>query len=177
MHIKFPLKITFALLAALTALIAFDIFLLQGGFGSYAAAKVMEQRGTEQMSMEAQKSPYQPAQKENKGNLVAESLTVTSKSDDGIFHTGSKIEIVCTLKNDSDAPLRNFRSLVRTPYEEITSAYTKILAAGETLALNGSFVPQNSGITVIACRGDVDKEINEADETDNRKVRTLYITP
>lgn len=186
MHIKFPLKITFALLAALVILIILDIFLLQGGFGLYAVAKTRGQRDTEQINTKqmtveqigakGQKSSYQLTQEKNKENLVAESLTIVSKSDDGVFRAGSKIEITCVLKNDSDAVLRNFRSLVRTPYEEITSVYTKTLAAGETLTLNGSFVPQNSGITVVACRGDADKETDEADETDNREIRILYIS-
>ena len=65
--------------------------------------------------------------------------------------------------------------MIRTNEKEIKSVVTPTLKAGKTIIVEGSFVPENDGVLIVACRSDVDEKIEEKNEGDNKSIEALYI--
>lgn len=110
--------------------------------------------------------------KDSKDNIRIEEFDV-SQEKPGLFSKGAAIQFSCLIRNDSPSS-KKIKSLVRTSKKEI-AAETRALASGEALSLKGSYTPEESGVVIVACRADVDQQISESDEKDNREIAALYI--
>lgn len=110
-------------------------------------------------------------------NLKIIEFKVNLHENRQLYKTGAQIDTLCIIENTSEKPIKNFISLIRTPAKEIASVFTKSLAAGQKITLKGSFTPELAGTTIFACRADVDHQIEEPDENDNREVKVIYVQP
>lgn len=156
------------MLASISSLVFLDIHLLAKGFFS------------EPQKIEIKKRPA--AIKEDSGvnfeeNLNVKDFTIISKSSDDYFRKDSPVEVSCAIENNSNLPVENFKSLIRSNKGEISSQITEKLEPNETITLKGVWTPETSGIVYLACRTDVDAQIPEASENDNREFAAIYALP
>lgn len=107
-------------------------------------------------------------------NIRVEKFSAMSKNAD-VFRKNSPIEISCEIKNQSKITIKNLNSVIRASNGGFSVANTKTLAPDESVTIKGEFIPKESGVTVAACRADVDERIEEKNENDNREVVALYI--
>lgn len=108
-------------------------------------------------------------------NLQAKDFSVKSTSEDGVFRKSKPINVSCKIENNSDKNARNFKALIRTPKVEIKSKYFDVLKPQKQILLEGSFTPENTGVTLVACRADSGFELKEANENDNREIVAVYV--
>lgn len=161
------------MLAALAILICTDIAIFQGGL-SVAKAGTIPQRAR----MAAPKENSADAAR-TKNNLKVGGLKFSpadEKNAPEFFRKGEKIKISCAIKNESQAALKNFRALIRTPNKEIAAETVKKLNPQKEFELSGDFTPETEGLFIVACRGDSGKQIAESDENDNREAVALHVS-
>jgi len=108
-------------------------------------------------------------------NLVSSNLKISSEAEDKGYHVGIPIHIACTIKNSSEFEAAHSRALIRSQFGDIASEERETIAPDESVTFEGTFTPEKSRITYIACRTDIDHEIEESDETDNRSAAALYV--
>lgn len=166
---KIKIKISALLLIPVALLVAVNTVILQGGFF------------VEKMSVLPKR--VKPAALEKNlqenggdlGNLNVKNFSIKAKSPDGRFRRGEPIEVSCAVENTSSQAVKNFRSVLRTPEKDLAQIKTNVLKPGEKFDLQGSFTPENSGVAIVACRGDSEKTVEESNENDNREITVLYI--
>ncbi len=154
------------MLIPIALMAAVDLVILRGGFFA------------EKMSVPPKRMKPAALEKnfaETDLDLRVENFSVKTKSPDGRFRRGESIEVTCSVENTSAKAVKNFRSVIRTPQKELAQMQTKTLKPGEKFNLNGDFTPENSGAVIVACRGDSEKTVVEANENNNREVAALYI--
>jgi len=109
-------------------------------------------------------------------NVRVTKFEVKSKEADGFFRKGKPIEVSCTYENDSEKGLKSsVKFLMRTSTTEI-KAVKQVIGAKKQLELNGTFTPDAVGVVIFACRADVDRQLLESDENDNREIVTVYVS-
>lgn len=163
---KTKIKISALLLIPIALLIAIDLVILQGGFFAEKVSvlpKRVKPAALEKNLMETDL------------DLSVKNFLVKTKSPDGRFRRGESIEVACSVENTSMKVVKNFRSVLRTPEKDLAQIQTKTLKPGEKFNLHGSFTPENSGVAIVACRGDSEKTADESNENDNREVAVLYV--
>lgn len=167
---KIKIKIAAALLIPLGILGVIDFTILQGGV-------FVEKVGLLPKRVKPAALEISASAKKLTADITVKNFLVTSKDSGGAFRKGAPIEITCTIENSSPIALKNFRSVIRTPRKDLASSQIKSLKSGEVLRLSNTFIPENSGIVIVACRGDSEKQIEESNENDNREIATLYVLP
>jgi hypothetical protein len=138
---------------AIGILTSMDMVIFQGGF-FVSKLSVIPNRSTvlnEELRASAEEKP--------KANLTIESLSATPKAGSDFFHKGEKIDFACVLKNTSKTASSRFNSTIETAQKNIVSVKTKSLKADGTVKIEGSFVPENSGVLTVLCRSDANKQI------------------
>lgn len=120
-------------------------------------------------------APLQERKNPKTANLIIKSFKVEPNEPDSFFLKNKEISAVCVVANTSSKTIRDFRALVRTPVKNIAVVENKELAPGETFELTGSFEPAAAGFLPVACRADIDNDIDEINENDNVELRNLYV--
>ncbi|MBI2638894.1 hypothetical protein HYW83_04875 [Candidatus Peregrinibacteria bacterium] len=166
MDSKTKIKLSAILLIPVALMAVVNLVILQGGFF------------TEKISVLPKR--VKPAALEKNLDvsdldLSVKNFSIKTKSLWGRFRRGESIEISCSIENASEKTVKNFHSVIRTPQKELAQMQTKTLKPGEKLNLQGSFIPENSGAVIVACRGDSEKTVVEANENNNREIAVLYI--
>lgn len=167
MKTKFLLKISLVLLLSIFALLGIDFVLLQGGF-SVQKVGVIPARARLAAPREEKIASNQ--------NIRIKNFTVSPTAADGIFRKNSQIKISCSFENISSVSAGNFRSLIRTPKGEIANIKTKTLRSKESMTMEGAITPETEGVLIIACRSDVQDNLEETNENDNHEVKTVYVS-
>lgn len=162
---RFTIKAA-AILIGIVILLVFNIALLQGAFFADRIGVFPERARLAADS----NTNYTMSQ-----NVRVKSFDIQSKSKDTVFRKGALIEVFCTIMNIGDETLENFKSVVRTPKKEIASLESKSLAPNESARFHGSWTPEETGFTPVACRADIDNQISESNENDNRALSTIYV--
>lgn len=164
-------KISFLLVLSIIALLTLDYTIIRGGLffdkTRVSPAKI-------RYTAEGESTHDQEAK--NKPNLVATKISIRP-GDDGFFRVGNEIKVECTVQNNSHKNPGKFHFLIRTPYGKIVSEIVRGLSPENEYKINGVVTPEKSGVLIVACRSDVDNEIDESNEMDNREVETLYVLP
>lgn len=165
MQTKIIFRISFILFAAILVLYGSLWVLLQGGLWVTKLGVIPVRARLAAQEIQTNHSNL---------NIRIKEFSVRAK-EKGLFKKGGEFEVSCVLENDSEANISNFKSLMRTPKKELASEKTKILKKGESVKLTGTFVPEEAGQIIIACRADVDQKINESSENDNREIAAIYV--
>lgn len=166
---KTKIKISALLLIPVALLMAVDMIILQGGFFVEKISILPKRVKPAALEKNLQENGG------DLGNLNVKNFSIKAKSQDGLFRRGEFIEVSCTVENSSSQAVKNFRSVLRTPEKDLAQIKTNALKPGEKFNLQGSFTPENTGVLIVACRGDSEKTVEESNENDNREIAVLYI--
>lgn len=163
------ISVSLAVLIAIT--VVADFVILQGGFKAVKAdaaelARLRPAYDGEDWTVSRLVQPDK--------NIKVEKFSVVPKNS-SIFVKNSPIEISCEIKNQSKIAIENMNSVIRTSNGGFSIANTKTLAPDESVTIKGEFMPKESGVIVAACRADIDEQIEEENENDNREVVALYV--
>lgn len=172
MKIKTINKISAFLTILITITAAADFVILQDGF-SIKKAKAVE---LTRISPAYNKEFNKQIKSETEGiNIAAEKFSVAALKNSGEFVKKSPIEIFCEIKNKSKTTIKNVHSVIRTSKGGFSIAKIETMAPEKSIILKSEFIPQESGVTITACRTDVDGWIEEENENDNREITAIYV--
>lgn len=105
-------------------------------------------------------------------NIMVDDL-IFSAEENQLFRAGQKIKISCITKNlDVEKP---YNVVIKTAKEEILRKTIEPKKGEQNFILNTTYIPNDMGLSPIACRADFDNTIEESDERDNRIVKYLMI--
>lgn len=168
MTAKFLIKITFWLLASIGSLFFLNIYILQGGLWVDKSGIIPKRTRFSALA-------YEYTNPKPAINISTTELTITSKSQNSFFKKGEEIAVKCVIKNTSNQNAENVLSLIRTHEKEIVSARTEKLQPDEQITLENFLIPEKTGMVYLACRSDIDNQIEEAEENDNSRIGAIFV--